>query len=297
MQIRSIAGMENSSKVYITGVSDELGVYGKKKAKKGKLKSAFKKATSKAKNLAKKAFQGYKTVIGAAPRNAFLLLVRLNVFGIATKLNQLVALKGWDAVKFWKQIGGNRSNLEAAAKAGAKKKRIFGIGSASIATAIATATPIIIKLNALLKQYGIKPASKESKEGAEDSEEQSTATNTDTKAESEGDAEANNIVKKLVVARSTPKSQTSESEGEGEEQSVPVRSARRSTPTPSNNSENAVTNPAEQNEEEETPKKKKKPIKKILGMSPKVAGVVGVSVLAAGVLGYLATRKKGKGKK
>lgn len=292
MQIRSIAGMENSSKVYITGVSDELGIFGKKKKKRGgKLKAALKKTTGKVKNLAKKAFQGAKTVGLAPARNAFLLLVRLNVFGIATKLNQLVALKGWNAVKFWKEVGGNRTNLEKAAKLGAKKKRIFGIGSVSIGAAITAATPIIIKLNSLLKQYGIKPASKESSEGTESAEGQSEAS---TEAENEGDAEANNIVKKLAAKKSSLTTEN-EGEGEGEEQNTLVRSARRSTPTPSN-SGNSVSN-TEQNEEEEAPKKKKKASKKILGMTPKTAALVGGGVLAAGLIGYLATRKKGKGKK
>lgn len=294
MQIRSIAGVSES--VHITGVSD-MGVYGKKKKKPSKLKAKLKKAAGGVKKLAKKAFQGAKTVGLAPARNAFLLLVRLNVFGIATKLNQLVTLKGWGAVKFWAQVGGNRTNLEKAAKAGAKKKRIFGIGSVSIGAAITAATPIIIKLNALLKQYGIKPASKESSEGAEQTEEQ---TKDNQQNEAEGDEQANNIVTKLAVKRgaaapaASSLQNTSEDEADDPQQNTLSRSARRSGSTASNN---AVTNPNEEDELQEKPKKKKSTSKKILGMSPKTAALVGGGVLGLGILGFVLTRKKGKGKK
>jgi hypothetical protein len=67
----------------------------------------------------------------------------------------------FDWLKFWANIGGNRTDLMNAIKAGASKKRILGIDNndvltgigepVTVATALTTATPIIIKITNLLK--------------------------------------------------------------------------------------------------------------------------------------------------
>jgi hypothetical protein len=68
----------------------------------------------------------------------------------------------FDKLKFWQQIGGNRTELIDAIKDGSKKKRILGIEDSDVLTGIgepvtvaaslATASPIIIKITSLLTQ-------------------------------------------------------------------------------------------------------------------------------------------------
>jgi hypothetical protein len=109
--------------------------------------------------------QGALTVGLAVPRNAFLLLIRFNVHGWATGLNKM----SWERLKWWKDIfGGNRTDLQNAIKAGAKNKRILGLKDndflvpesvgaigvepVTVTSALATATPIIVKVTNLLKE-------------------------------------------------------------------------------------------------------------------------------------------------
>ena len=94
----------------------------------------------------------------AVPRNAFLVLLRFNVHGWATGLNKM----SFDKLKWWKDwFGGNRTELMKAIKDGARKKRILGIDNSdvltgigepvTVAAALASATPIIIKITQVLK--------------------------------------------------------------------------------------------------------------------------------------------------
>jgi len=102
-----------------------------------------------------------KTIGLAIPRNAFLLLLRFNVKGWATGLKD----KNMDQLAWWADFGGNRGDLVNAIKDGSKKSRILGfdyndviypsmiggIGEpVTITSALATATPIIIKVTDLL---------------------------------------------------------------------------------------------------------------------------------------------------
>lgn len=68
----------------------------------------------------------FKKISLAAPRNSFLLMVKLNVFGMATKL-KLAIQKNEKAVKSkWNKLGGNFDKLKKQIEIGAKKKAILG---------------------------------------------------------------------------------------------------------------------------------------------------------------------------
>jgi hypothetical protein len=95
-------------------------------------------------------------------RNAFLLLVKLNVFNLATRLNLLIQKDPNKLKKFWEGIGGTWTNLVRNINIGAKKRerklskqsRIGEVATAASA-AVVSATPIIIKIVKLLKESGI----------------------------------------------------------------------------------------------------------------------------------------------
>ena len=99
----------------------------------------------------------------AIPRNAFLLLIRFNVRGWATGLKN----KTFDQLSWWvNDWGGNRTELLNAIKQGAKNARILGVNDdndlmipssvgaigepVTISAALATATPIIVKIQSVL---------------------------------------------------------------------------------------------------------------------------------------------------
>jgi hypothetical protein len=105
--------------------------------------------------VAKKAFQGSKTVSMAPGRNAFLALVALNVRGMATSLR---AANQTNLKKRWNQLGGDFTKLTNAINTGARKNRIMGfdpgdqyIGEPiSITAALATAAPVITAMAVFL---------------------------------------------------------------------------------------------------------------------------------------------------
>lgn len=159
--------------VAIAGVN-QVGLFGSKKRKAAKAAAAA--ATEpgttpapakKKKNIFQKAGdvlkKGGKVVlkVGAAPsRNAFLLLVKLNVFGLATKLQQAFAKDADKINRFWSSAGGNTNTLLKQVQQGAKKKRILGsvaIGEPATAAAVAAATPLLVKIAEILKSIGINP--------------------------------------------------------------------------------------------------------------------------------------------
>ena len=117
-----------------------------------------------------------KTVSLAIPRNAFLGLVALNVKGFATSLKQAID-KGSD-LKWWLDLGGDRTKLKEVVASGSKKKRIFGfeedinaeeslavsgiiekgmigVEPVSTTTALASAVPVIAVFLKDLKKLGI----------------------------------------------------------------------------------------------------------------------------------------------
>lgn len=102
--------------------------------------------------------------LAAAPvRNAFLLLVKINFAGLATKL-----ARAWDKApskiqNFWNGVGGNIAVLKKNWEQGSKKKRIFGnmIGvepvSTTAAATAAVASPLLVTVANVLKDIGIDP--------------------------------------------------------------------------------------------------------------------------------------------
>ena len=148
------------------------------KSASAKTSSVVKKATAEIPNAAKKLAQGTKTVSLALPRGAFLGLVALNAVGLATNLKKLTDKKGTlDGLKFWYDLGGDRTKMQETINNGSAKKRIFGIQeekeSASaifdgysgdgvrvgepvtIAASLATAAPILIVVLDEFKKAGI----------------------------------------------------------------------------------------------------------------------------------------------
>jgi hypothetical protein len=138
--------------------------------------NSVKKAVASIPKVTQKVVQTAKTTSLAIPRNAFLGLVALNIKGLATNIMQLVA-KGND-LKWWVDLGGDRTKLKNTAETGAKKKALgsieedinasetlevmgflepgqIGVEPVSTATALATAVPIIAKLQDVLKKAGI----------------------------------------------------------------------------------------------------------------------------------------------
>ena len=144
----------------LSGVEDtEIGEIGnpfKRVAKWAKktVKSAVDKVGDAARFIKDKAL----TASLAVPRNAFLLLLNFNVNGWATGLKN----RNFDQLSWWKDLGGDRTKLMESIKNGAKKKRILGINDndvlsgigepVTIASALATATPIIVKVKTLLAE-------------------------------------------------------------------------------------------------------------------------------------------------
>lgn len=106
-------------------------------------------------------WRGIKKVTLAVPRGAFLSMVALNMFGLATKLKQ--AMSTYDGHKKvsdrWYSLGGDLVKIKEAIEAGAKKPKILGssqMGAAAAAPAwVATAGAIIAAIlplvNAVLK--------------------------------------------------------------------------------------------------------------------------------------------------
>lgn len=130
-----------------------------KKRKKGFLKKISIKSVAKAGTAIKKV----ALKVGLAPaRNAFLLLVSLNILGLGKKL-ALGIQRGAKILKTWENLGGAPSKLKSAISKGSKTK-IAGvedfdneIGAVTFAATIAAATPIILKLTSILKAVGINP--------------------------------------------------------------------------------------------------------------------------------------------
>jgi len=127
-----------------------------------KAKQAANFAKEEGKKIASQLLDGTKTLGLSVPRNAFLLLILANVKGWATGLKN----KTMDDLIWWsRDFGGDRVKLVEAIQKGAKNKRLLGfdyddiiypsmvgaIGEpVSIASAMTTATPILLKVTAFL---------------------------------------------------------------------------------------------------------------------------------------------------
>jgi hypothetical protein len=129
----------------------------KTKAAVKKAGAAVKKTAAKAKTAVKKIAKGAKKVGLAAPRTAFLGLVRLNVHGFATSITKAIAINPAKLKTMWEKLGGDFSKLKETARQGAKEKRILGINEenqigVAISATLLAATPIIVAIVPLLKQ-------------------------------------------------------------------------------------------------------------------------------------------------
>lgn len=168
---------ESESRKFIDMSSPDAAINGNITKLVKKSKESINKAVKAAPAVAKKIVQTAKTTSLAVPRNAFLALVALNVKGFASKLMELV--KRGDDLKWWVQLGGDRTKLKNTAEAGAKRKKIggfeedintpetlviagitdngmIGVEPTSTAAAAASAVPIIVKFLDVLKKSGIK---------------------------------------------------------------------------------------------------------------------------------------------
>jgi hypothetical protein len=149
----------------LSGVDDTLILDPQVSGVFSKIKNAVKKTAGKAAaplKAAAKAVKNYAlTTSMAIPRNAFLLLIRFNVHGWATGMQKL----SWDELKWWANLGGDRTALQDVIKKGAKNKRILGLQDndvlmpsmvggigeiVTVTTSLATAAPIIAKLTNVL---------------------------------------------------------------------------------------------------------------------------------------------------
>lgn len=128
---------------------------------------SFKKFLKSIGKVADKVVKGTKKIGLSVPRNAFLGIVKLNVMGLATKMDKAKAKgKGDELRKFWENLGGNNNKLNTAINEGKKHKQLFDDPNVRISldednplaeivtatTAVATSTPIIVAIkNFLIK--------------------------------------------------------------------------------------------------------------------------------------------------
>jgi hypothetical protein len=105
-------------------------------------------------------FQVGKKIALAPGRGAFLLVVKSNFRGFATRLNKI---PGDKLAGFWGKLGGDKNKLFAAINDGKDKKPLLGMGAPDeigvdpVTAAAATSAPIIIAAVKFLKDLGIEP--------------------------------------------------------------------------------------------------------------------------------------------
>jgi hypothetical protein len=119
--------------------------------KRAKVLVAKKKILTKIKKAGKVVVK-YNPLIATA-RNSFLVLVSLNVFNLAKRLNIMLVKNPKKLLDFWKGLSGNFASLQQAINKGKNKKAI--VGAVAVASAIATATPILVKVTKFLEENGI----------------------------------------------------------------------------------------------------------------------------------------------
>jgi hypothetical protein len=126
----------------------------KKEVRSTKRKEAVKKVANKLKTTGKAVIK----VAGAPVRNSFLLLVKLNVKNLAGKLKRVYDTNPDKLKTFWSGFSGQWDSLVKAINTGYNKKAIGYMQSVgSVEVAVATASPILIKLAKFLKDLGIDP--------------------------------------------------------------------------------------------------------------------------------------------
>jgi hypothetical protein len=105
-------------------------------------------------------------VIGFVPRNAFLSLVGLNVFHMATDLSESITKGHWDDIsRTWQKLGGNPDKLKNTIEHGSGQPAIEDegqsvdvpegtVGAVQIAAILAAAAPIIMALLKFMNKDG-----------------------------------------------------------------------------------------------------------------------------------------------
>lgn len=187
MSLYRLSGIDDGTGNYDAAASyDAVGALNFSKIKQGVQKAAAKgsnvvqKAAASVPALAKKVASTTATATLVIPRNAFLGLVKLNFTGLAADMNRILSAKGESAFQWWKDLGGDLDSIKKAIIEGSSKKRIMGIDEetdsfreifggysgtgvyvgepVTIASAIASATPIMIKVKDWLKKNNVDPA-------------------------------------------------------------------------------------------------------------------------------------------
>ena len=159
---------------YLTGL-DESGIFGK--AERKARQQARQQKRQERKEEGKGVFQVAKKIALSVPRNAFRGLVSLNVRGIATRLSEALQKNSNRVLDLWKKFGGDIEKLQESINAGKNKKPLLGAGKGvngleydyinelefdylgepvTAATLIASASAILIPVQKLLDDLGIK---------------------------------------------------------------------------------------------------------------------------------------------
>jgi len=129
----------------------------KKQVRSAKRKEAVKKVANKLKTTGKAVIK----VAGAPVRNSFLLLVKFNFKNLAGKLKRVYDTNPDKLKTFWSKFSGQWDSLVKAINTGVTKKAIgsyLGVPVApAVATAVTTASPILVKLAKFLKSIGVDP--------------------------------------------------------------------------------------------------------------------------------------------
>jgi len=171
MSLYSLSGVNTINGLNFKKVASNI------KTAAAKSSNIVKKAAAEVPAAAKKIKQGMVTASLAPPRAAFLALLQLNFTGMATDFKKIIAEKGDEGIKWWVDLGGDRTSFTKAVEAGSKRKAILsGIDEerdayneiykgysgdgvavgAVVETTAATAAPILLKAAAMLKKYASK---------------------------------------------------------------------------------------------------------------------------------------------
>jgi hypothetical protein len=129
-----------------------------------KITTQIKKAGANIKDATKK--MNLATIPLAPSRTAFLGLVRLNALKLANKIVEAEMKSPGKVQSLWKKLGGDWNVLKNTVNAGSKAGKLSGLGDPTVATAIASATPILVAVTKLLKELNIA-SGKELEQGVE----------------------------------------------------------------------------------------------------------------------------------
>jgi hypothetical protein len=130
-----------------------------------KVTEQIKKAGANIKTATKK--MNLATIPLAPSRTAFLGLVRLNALKLANKIVEAETKSPGKVEALWKKLGGDWNVLKNTVNAGSKAGKLSGLGDPSLATAIASATPILVAVTKLLKELNVATG-KELEQGVEE---------------------------------------------------------------------------------------------------------------------------------